>query len=104
MVRAVADVRLNQSELRVLLESESGAVGKDLVRRGQRVLNRARETVPVDTGDLKGSLSMEIIKTGGDGLVARIGTNLVYGRYVNDGTKYMAPRPFLTRALEAARD
>lgn len=99
----MADVRLNQGELRALLESPSGAVGRDLVRRGQRVLNRARDTVPVDTGDLKGSLAMEIVQSS-DGLLARIGTNLVYGRYVNDGTRFMAARPFLTDALAAAAD
>lgn len=102
MVRAVASVVLRQAELRALLESENGDVGRDLVRRTQRVLNRARDTVPVDTGDLKGSLASEI-RQESDGLVGRVGTNLIYGRYVNDGTRFMRARPFLTNALEAAR-
>jgi HK97 gp10 family phage protein len=37
-------------------------------------------------------------------LVGRVGTNLRYGRYLELGTRKMAPRPWLRRALNECRD
>jgi len=48
------------------------------------------------TGHLRRSITHEVDRVN---LFARIGTNVEYGRYLELGTKRMAPRPWLRRAL-----
>ena len=45
----------------------------------------ARILVPVDTGRLRNSIAYEVQPTG-DGVVAKVGTGVVYARYVEEGT------------------
>lgn len=49
-----------------------------------------------DTGRLVQSIQFEI-----DGNVGYVGTNLVYGAWLEFGTKNMAPRPWLSVAVES---
>ncbi len=49
-----------------------------------------------DTGRLVQSIKIE---TSEKGLVGRVGTNLKYGAMLEFGTKVMAPRPWLSRAV-----
>jgi hypothetical protein len=57
------------------------------------------------TGRLQGSITWELSRRGlfGRGLMARVGTNLEYGRYLENGTRRMRPRPWLKRSLDAVR-
>lgn len=48
----------------------------------------------VQTGRLRASVAYEV-----EGKVARIGTNVIYGRHLELGTSKMAPRPWLRRML-----
>lgn len=48
----------------------------------------------VQTGRLRASVAYEV-----SGLVARIGTNVEYGRHLEIGTSKMEPRPWLRRML-----
>jgi hypothetical protein len=50
------------------------------------------------TGRLLGSVAWEIV-----GLVARVGTNVRYGRWLELATARMAARPWLRRALKEMR-
>lgn len=43
------------------------------------------------TGRLRASISWEIVQ----GLVGRVGTNVLYGLFLDQGTRKMRPRPFL---------
>lgn len=77
------------------------------------VLNRARELLSVagpepsspgepphkQTGHLRRSVAREVVD-----LVGRVGTNLKYGRWLELGTRMMAARPWLRRALDECRD
>lgn len=96
----MADVRvvLDRAELTRLLRTETGEVGRYLVQQAQRVTNGAKARCPVDTGNLRASITWELARQG-DELVARIGTNVPYAIYVHEGTRFMAPRPFLRDAL-----
>lgn len=68
---------------------------------GAIVLTEARNNVPVDTGDLKGSLTLEV--EGGDDPSATVGTNLEYALYVEEGTSHQAPQPFLKPSAEVGK-
>lgn len=48
----------------------------------------------VQTGRLRASVAYEVAEQ-----VARIGTNVIYGRHLELGTSKMAPRPWLRRML-----
>jgi Bacteriophage HK97-gp10, putative tail-component len=80
----------NEHEIHVLLTSEQGPVARDLVRRGQRVLNAARRRAPVNTGALRGSLTSELITVSGAPAV-RVGSNLPYAIYVHEGHGPIVP-------------
>lgn len=55
------------------------------------------------TGRLRASITHEILDDA-TGPFARVGTNLPYALYLELGTRRMAPRPFLRRALDESRD
>lgn len=80
------EFRRHPDALQFIISSPNGPVMLDLMRRGQRVLNRARQLAPVNTGQLRASLNMEqVVSDRGDPAV-RIGTNLKYAIYVHEGT------------------
>lgn len=141
MASARVHHHVNSSELKILLASPSGAVAKDLLRRGKKVESKAKQNLSrnprrIDTGTLRSSIKTELLSLGGKPVV-RVGTNLFYAIYVHDGTgiygpkgtpikpkqakmlswkaktgkrvyakqvKGMRPNPFLTDAVDAAKD
>lgn len=56
-----------------------------------------------DTGRLLASIHHEMVGAG-QNIEAHIGTDVFYAIYLELGTRYMAPRPFLRPALGAAGD
>lgn len=55
-----------------------------------------------DFGELRRSITYEIVKTANN-VLARVGTNKIYGRYLEFGTRSMAKRPWLRPSLAKAR-
>lgn len=62
--------------------------------------NEAQWQVPVDTGNLKRSLSIEITDGGYTG---RLYTNAEYALHVEYGTRFMGPQPYIRPALKHAK-
>lgn len=60
--------------------------------------SRPGEPPHVDTGRLRSSITHEVEETL-TGIVGRVGTNVVYGRFLELGTSKMKARPFLRPAL-----
>jgi HK97 gp10 family phage protein len=91
----------DEAALKALFDSPDGPVGKYLAKGAVRVTRRAKELAPVDTGRLRSSIDNDL---GRDdrGLVARIGSDVVYAPYVEFGTRRMRAQPFLRPALDAA--
>lgn len=108
----------NHAAIARLLTGEGGAVARDLARRAIRVQNQAKlnatgGSVPgannpegrgprVDTGRLRASIAWDIRESRGT-IVARIGTNVPYGFYLETGLRGGRTYPFLKPALAAAR-
>lgn len=90
--------------------SELQALAVDLEKSGAKVIERARLAVakvaldveataktlaPVDTGNLKNSISSEI-----DGLTAEVSASTSYSDYVEYGTSRMAAQPYMGPAFD----
>lgn len=54
----------------------------------------------VDTGRLRQSIFWNLHA---DGRGVRIGTNVKYGKWLEEGTRHMAPRPYLRPSLNESR-
>jgi hypothetical protein len=96
---------VDQQQLAVLLRSPSGAVAKDLFRRGKNVEKQAKinlERTPrrIDTGTLRSSIHTTLVVVGGQTIV-QVGTTLFYARYVHDGTGIYGPRGTVIRPTTA---
>ena len=70
---------------------------------GAIALTEARNKVPVDTGALKGSLTLEVERNG-DQSSATVGSILEYAPFVEYGSSGRPPKPFMEPALEVAGD
>ncbi len=111
----MADVIWDLATLQVILNGPNGPVGRDLARRAVQVESAAKEALggafppPSNPGEpphlrsgrLRSSISWRL---GEDeqGLYADIGTNVLYGYWLEVGTDRLAPRPYLRPALSAA--
>ena len=58
----------------------------------------------IDTGRLVQSITHSVEEVDGSTVEGRVGTNVVYGRMLEEGTSKMAPRPWLYPALAKKRD
>lgn len=85
-------VKLNSPGMKSLLND--AGVASELQRRGQAVLNTARATAPVDTGEYRNSLFLIPATT--DRAVVRIGSRAPRGMIVEWRTGNLA------KALDAA--
>lgn len=101
-----------------LLTSVDGGIARDLGARAIRVQNHAKLNATgrqvqgarnpagrgprVDTGRLRSSIAWEL-RRDGEGLAARVGTNVEYGYHLETGLRNGATYPFLKPALASAR-
>jgi HK97 gp10 family phage protein len=98
-----------KSKLPDLAREMQRDVSRAVKESAQAVEDKAKALVPVDEGDLKRAIHVERREAGQYAVVA--GNEDVYwGHYVEYGTQgsrerrfSIAPRPFLTPALEAER-
>lgn len=79
-----------------------GARGALVVRKTAAAITRdARLMAPVDTGNLRASISSTITGDGRNNrMSAEIGPTASYGWFVEGGTSRMAPQPYLFPAAD----
>jgi hypothetical protein len=88
---AQARVRLNQAELRRITRGPDGPVVRHISDLTRRVENRAKRNVKVDEGTLRASIQRVVIPAAGR-VIGRVGTGLMYGLYLHEGTGIYGPR------------
>ncbi len=105
-------VHLSPSEIDLLLSSPQGFVARDLLRRGTLIESQAKINATgrqyqsglrgprVRTGRLRASIT-HALGQDARGLYVDVGTNVVYGRYLELGLRNGKRYPFLEPALEA---
>jgi hypothetical protein len=84
--------RFHEAEIRELVK---GPVMGDLVRRAIRVTNQAKQNASQPPPSVPGIDAR--------GAYVDVGSAVEYAAFVELGTVYMEPRPYLRPALEAAR-
>lgn len=101
----MARVVFNDAALVRLLESPQGPVAADLLRRAVNVESQAKLNATgqnggprVRTGRLRASIRHQLL-VDGRGLVAVIGSNVEYARYVEEGTEPHRIVPVRKKAL-----
>ena len=104
----VTRFRWREPGFQKLMRGPTAPVARDLARRATNVQNRAKLNASgrpgprVDTGRLRSSITY-VIEQDARGPVARVGTNVDYGRYLETGLRNGARYPFLEPALPAAQ-
>lgn len=78
-----------------LAEDIRDGLERGIALGGELVKGSARAKAPVDTGQLRSSISSQA-----SGFNCLVGTNVEYGIYQELGTYKMPPHPFLVPALE----
>lgn len=76
-------------------------------KRGEKVHHPSAEFdyPAIDSGTLVRSITHSVESgDSGDHVEGRVGTNVIYGKFLEHGTSRMAPRPWLYRTLRAKRD
>ncbi|HBI50266.1 MAG TPA: hypothetical protein DDY21_00230 [Candidatus Moranbacteria bacterium] len=75
-----------------------------LMKSGYQVERESKKETPVDTGRLRGSISV----AGSLALRAEphvvISPHTAYAQYVHEGTRFMKARPFMTRGYEMSKN
>lgn len=74
-------MEVDTSKLNLDADKINKAVSQELEKTAHRIERQAKELAPVDTGELRRSITTE-----GSGLDYEISTNLEYSEYIEDGT------------------
>ena len=74
-------MEVDTSKLNLDADKINKAVSQEIEKTAHRIERQAKELAPVDTGELRRSITTE-----GSGLDYEIGTNLEYSEYIEDGT------------------
>lgn len=77
-------------------EEVKGKVSKVVQKHGAAMHKAALRNVPVDTGHLKRSITLET-----DSMTATVQEHADYGIYVEMGTRYMGAQPYMKPALQS---
>lgn len=83
---------------KVVLNAVEKKVMQGMNAATDEVMNKAKSTVPVDTGALRRSINRSVAKTS-TGIRGRIAANTDYAKAVELGTYRMSPQPYLRPAL-----
>lgn len=83
--RTRINVVFDRNTINAMLHSDTGMTGREIHRRGERVLARARELVGVSSGRLMNSLRLSRTTVGGE-VAVNVSTNVRYARFHHDGT------------------
>jgi hypothetical protein len=91
VARARARVTINAQALRQIRTGRTGPVYQEIEKQTRRVQNRAKRLVKVDEGHLRNSVDRSV-GVFGSRVIGRVGTGVIYGLYLHEGTGIYGPR------------
>lgn len=89
-----------QETLEDLLASADRRLLADMQTAALNMEAEARRRVPVDTGNLRGSIDNDI-RTGRNTITAMVGSDVPYSIHVEKGTKHMEAQPYVRPAIDS---
>lgn len=91
------------NELRVALRNKTNLNGARTTVRvnGAQMQQKAQRNAPVDTGNLKRSIGLELSD---GGLTAKVTPTAEYAPYLEYGTRFMEARPFIGPAFDEQKE
>lgn len=89
------DVTVKQDNTEQAVDGIDSAIGRALEEIGLLAENYAAKKCPVDTGNLRGSITYEVDAAG---KAVYVGTNVEYAPYVELGTSRQKAQPYLRPA------
>ena len=89
MATAIARVRLSEGALREYLTGANGVVTRYVIRQTRQITNRAKLYTPVDTGNLRASITSAVF-TRGLSVFGQVGTPVEYALAVHEGLEAKA--------------
>jgi hypothetical protein len=96
MPGAIVTLQLDKAAI-IDLTSPAGAPARELVRRANRVKNKAQTLVPVNTGVLRSSISVSPPTKAGSTIMVRVGSGVGYALFVHEGTGIYGPKGALIK-------
>ena len=90
-VFASGGIQWDEGAIRILLDSEEGEVGVDLMRRARAVQKRAQRAAPEKTGHLKGSIKVDPMTHDVNGPSVTITAGADYAAFVEFGRGTVYP-------------
>lgn len=90
-IKITVDANFNLNNVDV-----DAVIQRELTKTAYKIEAQAKRNCPIDTGNLRRSITTDI----GD-MEVDIGSNCEYAGYVHDGTYKMAARPFLEEATNS---
>lgn len=92
------DLRSLAADLRKASGTVQRKGGQAIRKAAFDIQAQAQARAPVDTGALRNSIGVDL---GGMALTAEIGPSVNYAAYVENGTRYMAPQPYMGPAADS---
>ena len=99
-IKGIDQVRRLAADLGRAGKAALPAAREAVQKATQDIESIAKETVTVDTGFLKSSISSEF-HFGGSEAIGRVGPSANYGAFVENGTHKMRPQPYMRPATDA---
>lgn len=87
---ARARVTLNAAQLREIRTGRSGPVFAEISKQTRKVQTRAKRNVKFDEGHLRNSVDKSV-GVFGSRVIGRVGTGVIYGLYLHEGTGIYGP-------------
>jgi hypothetical protein len=82
---------IRRDQITLVMAGRDGPVVADLMRRGRRVQNRAKQLAPVNHGRLRSDIQIQLVYPGAVPAV-RVGNSVDYAYWVHEGTGIYGPR------------
>jgi len=100
MATLAEQARALAERLRGMSETAETAVEKAIYKGALMIEADAKRNCPVKSGKLRNSIAAKFYKNGGSPY-ATVGTDVEYAPYVEFGTRFQKPQPYLGPAFNA---
>lgn len=101
-MKIICDISgLNKMQRKLIKAANPAKITRAVMQNTSEMQGRAQALCPVDTGNLKRSINIEMRDSGMTGVVF---ATAHYSEYVEKGTRFMRAQPYMEPAFNAQKD